>query len=109
MGSIRKTYSKEFKLMVVKDYLSGKSGGLGQIIRKYDLPDKTMTMKWVKKYKESGENALSENRGKTISINRGRPRKSSLSLEDKVKRLEVENAYLRKIVEYRENLLKKKK
>ena len=33
MGKKRKTYSQEFKLMVVEDYLSGKSGEITKIAK----------------------------------------------------------------------------
>ena len=38
MGEKNKTYSKEFKIMVVTDYLSGRSGGTEQIAKKYNIP-----------------------------------------------------------------------
>lgn len=38
MGNKKKTYSKEFKVMVVEDYLSGRSGGTEQIAKKYNIP-----------------------------------------------------------------------
>lgn len=108
MGKKRKTYSKEFKLMVVEDYLSGKSGGITKIAKKYDIPKDYMVTRWTRTYKEFGIDGLRENRGKA-GIFKGRPRKNKLSTEERILRLEAENAYLRKIVEHRENILKKKK
>lgn len=108
MGKKRKTYSKEFKLMVVEDYLSGKSGGITKIAKKYDIPKDYMVTRWTRTYKEFGIDGLGENRGKA-GISKGRPRKNKLSTEERILRLEAENAYLRKIVEHRENILKKKK
>lgn len=109
MGKKRKTYSQEFKLMVVEDYLSGKSGGITKIAKKYDIPKDYMITRWTRTYKELGVDGLGENRGKATGILKGRPRKTNLSIEEKILKLEAENAYLRKIVEHRENLLKKKK
>ena len=37
MGEKRKTYSKEFKIMVVEEYLSGKSGGIIQVAKKHNI------------------------------------------------------------------------
>lgn len=108
MGKKRKTYSKEFKLMVVEDYLSGKSGGITKIAKKYDIPKDYMVTRWTRTYKEFGIDGLGENRGKA-GISKGRHRKNKLSTEERILRLEAENAYLRKIVEHRENILKKKK
>ena len=31
-------YTKEFKIKIVMDYLSGKSGGLDRVAKKYDIP-----------------------------------------------------------------------
>ena len=67
-----------------------------------------MVTRWTRAYKEFGIDGLKENRGKTGS-SKGRPKKNNLSTEEKILRLEAENAYLRKIVEHRENILKKKK
>ena len=108
MGKKRKTYTQEFKLMVVEDYLSGKSGGITKIAKKYDIPKDYMVTRWTRAYKEFGIDGLKENRGKTGS-SKGRPKKNNLSTEEKILRLEAENAYLRKIVEYKEKILKKKK
>lgn len=109
MGKKRKTYSQEFKLMVVEDYLSGKFGGITKIAKKYNIPKDYMITRWTRKYKEFGLEGLKENRGKTTGVLKGRPRKKELSAEEKILKLEAENAYLRKIVEHRENILKKKK
>lgn len=108
MGNKRKTYSKEFKLMVVEDYLSGQSGGITKIAKKYEIPKDYMVTLWTRAFKEFGIDGLGERRGKT-GISKGRPRKNKLSAEEKILKLETENAYLRKIVEHRENILKKKK
>ena len=108
MGNKRKTYSKEFKIMVVEDYLSGKNGGIVQIAKKYDIPKDYMVTLWARKYNEKGPDSLGENRGKTKEIKKRRPKKN-MSDKDKIKYLEAENAYLREIVRERENILKKKK
>lgn len=108
MGNKRKTYSKEFKLMVVEDYLSGKSGGIMQIAKKYAIPKAYMVTLWTRKYNEKGPDSLGENRGKAKCKRKGRPKKN-MSDKEKIKYLEAENAYLREIVKKRENILKKKK
>lgn len=108
MGNKKKTYSKEFKIMVVEDYLSGKSGGIHQIAIKYDIPNEYMVTLWTRKYQVNGSDSLGENRGKAKGIRKGRPKKN-MSDKDKIRYLEAENAYLREIVKERENILKKKK
>lgn len=108
MGEKRKTYSKEFKTMVVEDYLSGRNGGITQIAKKYNIPKEYMVTLWTRKYKANGPDSLGENRGKAKGIRKGRPKKM-MSDKEKIKYLEAENAYLREIVKERENILKKKK
>lgn len=108
MGEKRKTYSKEFKITVVEDYLSAKSGGIVQIAKKYGIPKEYMVTKWTRKYQLEGKDSLGENRGKAKGIRKGRPKKN-MSIEEKIKYLEAENAYLKEIVKERENILKKKK
>ena len=108
MGEKNKTYSKEFKRMVVTDYLSGRSGGTEQIAKKYNIPTAYMVSRWIRKYQNNGPDSLGENRGKTKGIRKGRPKKN-MSDKEKIKYLEAENAYLREIVKERENILKKKK
>lgn len=107
MGEKNKTYSKEFKIMVVTDYLSGISGGTEQIAKKYNIPTAYMVSRWIRKYQNNGPDSLGENRGKTKGIRKGRPKKN-MSDKEKIKYLEAENAYLREIVKERENILKKR-
>lgn len=108
MEKKRKTYSKEFKIMVVEEYLSGKSGGIVQIAKKYSIPKDYMVTLWTRKYKTNGPESLGENRGKAKGIRKGRPKKN-MSDKDRIKYLEAENTYLREILKERENILKKKK
>lgn len=108
MGEKNKTYSKDFKIMVVEDYLSGESGGTEQIAKKYNIPTAYMVSRWIRKYQNIGPDSLGENRGKAKGIRKGRPKKN-MSDKDRIKFLEAENAYLREIVKERENILKKKK
>jgi len=89
-------------------YLANR-GGTKKIANKYNVPNGYTISRWTRKYKEFGIDSLEENRGKFTGINKGRPRKTNISNEDKILRLEAENHYLRKILEQRENILKKKK
>lgn len=109
MGTKKNNYSKEFKIMVVKDYLCGSSGGIVKISKKYNIPYDIIVSRWIRKYREFGEIGLDDNRGKYKGLNKGRPRKSEISTEERILKLEAENAYLRKILEKRESLLKKNK
>lgn len=107
IGNKRKTYSEEFKVIVVEDYLSGKSGCILQIAIKYDIPKEYMVTLWTRKYQANGSNFLGENRGKAKGHRKEHP-KNNMSDKDKIRYLEAENAYLSEIVKERENILKKK-
>ena len=52
-------YTKEFKIKIVLDYLSGKSGGLDRVAKKYDIPSGTLRT-WIDKYKIGGFDNLSK-------------------------------------------------
>ena len=51
-GSKFNKYTYEFKVMVVEDYLSGKSGGIDTITKKYNLKSSYQVRNWLKKYKK---------------------------------------------------------
>lgn len=52
-------YTKEFKIKLVLEYLSGKSGGYKAIAKKYDIP-KDNLREWINKYKSRGFDSLSK-------------------------------------------------
>lgn len=87
-GSQFTTYHPDFKLQVVEDYLSGKSGGLTLIARKYGLKSKSQVENWVKKYRKNPDLLKQDLRGKSST---SRPK--SIKLEDMT--LEEQNIYLR--------------
>lgn len=53
-------YTKEFKIKLVLEYLSGKSGGLERVAKKHNIPRSTLE-EWVNKYKAGGFDNLSKN------------------------------------------------
>lgn len=54
-------YSYEFKKEVVEAYLNGK-GGCGYLSSKYGIPNKSVLVRWVKAYKEFGNEGLMRTR-----------------------------------------------
>ena len=52
-------YTKEFKIKLVLEYLSGESGGREMVAKKYDIPDGTLK-NWIEKYKFGGFDNLSK-------------------------------------------------
>ncbi|WP_139378283.1 helix-turn-helix domain-containing protein [Mesobacillus jeotgali] len=58
-------YSEGFKLKLVKEYLSGKSG-YKFLAKKYGMKDSTPILRWVKSYEKFGEEGLRRKRNKTV-------------------------------------------
>lgn len=50
-------YTKEFKLKIVREYHEGILG-YRRLAMKYDVPDKAQVRRWVRAYKEFGEEGL---------------------------------------------------
>ena len=57
-----------------------------------------MIIRWCKKYRESGIDALEEQRGYYKGSSKGRPRTKELSKDDKILKLKAENEYLKKLL-----------
>lgn len=89
-----KRYSVELKEQVVKEYLSGT--GMMELVRKYELADKSRVRKWVEKYRVYG--GFEDGRGK--SQGGGRPKKANpcdMTQEAYIQYLEMENAVLKQL------------
>lgn len=87
-GSTFTNYPPEFKLKVVEDYLSGQSGGLPSIVKKYGLKSDNQVLTWTKKYREDPTLLSQDLRGRKST---GRPK--TRNLEEMT--LEEQNTYLR--------------
>ena len=55
--SRKRKYSDEFRLSVVKEYLSGTNGGFETLSRKYEIP-KAQLRRWVHLYEQHGAEGL---------------------------------------------------
>ena len=68
------------------------------------LPSEGMLHTWIKKYKEMGYNIVERKRGRsTMSKKTAKPQKNE-TIEEKVKRLEEENLYLKAELDYSKKL-----
>ena len=52
-------YTKDFKVKVIKDYMSGESGGQPTIAKKYNIPEGTL-VNWINKYNSGGFDDLTK-------------------------------------------------
>jgi len=96
-GRKNKYYSYKYKIMVVEDYLSGNSGGLEAIAKKYEMRSHSQVVMWLKKYKDDPKLLVVENRGRKST---GRPKKSKfdeMNLEQQNEYLRMENDILKKL------------
>ena len=91
------SYSFDIKLKAVKMYLDE---GIGSttIAKELNLSSNKRVLLWVKRYNEFGEDGLRERRGTTRGLQKGRPRKRQLSLEEENQRLKAEVKFLKKLL-----------
>ena len=85
----------EFKIQVVEDYLSGKSGGMPSIVKKYGLKSDNQVLTWTRKYREDPTLLTQDLRGRKST---GRPKTRNLkkmTLEEQNTYLRMENAILK--------------
>ncbi|MDQ8759408.1 transposase [Streptococcus ruminantium] len=87
-GSKFTNYPPEFKIQVVEDYLSGKSGGMPSIVKKYGLKSDSQVLTWTRKYREDPVLLTQDLRGRKST---GRPKSTNL---DEMT-IEEQNAFLR--------------
>src|SRR5699024_2057677 len=58
-------FSYEFKLMIVKEYLEN-SLGYGLLAKKHGIPSQSPIERWVRAYKEFGEDGLRRKHSKQV-------------------------------------------
>ena len=96
-GRINNKYTVEFKVKVVEDYLSGKCGGLRQLVKKYELKSNAQIRRLSMIYNEDPSSLGIDMRGKKAT---GRPkgiRLDDMSLEEQNHYLRMENDILKKL------------
>jgi transposase-like protein len=83
------SYSPALKMCVVNEYLAGKTS-LACLAKKYNILSKRQVSTWIKRYEEHGAKYFKEeHRGRSID-------KSSISKDEYIRYLEMENAILKK-------------
>ena len=63
-----------------------------------------MLQNWIKKYKESGYNIVERKRGRSLTMPKVIKKKENETKDEKIKRLEEENLYLKAELEYSKKL-----
>lgn len=93
------TYSKELKSKAVFMYLTEKKSSY-LIAEELGVSRASLVRKWAAAYQENGDVAFEDRRGKKASISKDRTQTSKLNKDEYVKRLEMENTVLKKLIEY---------
>lgn len=95
--NVQKTYSHTLKMKAVELYFNGFTRT--EIAEICNITNKKMVNKWVDKYKQGGPEALKDKRGLKCGSEKGRIRKTALTLEEEIQRLKAENLYLKKLID----------
>ena len=113
-----KKYSSKEKVRIINRVLLDNESVLSVSADEGLLSD-GLLFTWLKKYKENGYNIVERKRGRPTMINKPKKIKKEETQEEKIKRLEAENLYLKAELEYskklravvqaRKNLQQKKK
>ncbi|MDM5185970.1 helix-turn-helix domain-containing protein [Bacillus sp. DX4.1] len=93
MGKIRRTFSIDFKMKAIEMYLHR---GMGSKLIGRELGvTYSVIDRWIKNYNSEGILGLQEKRGRSRQTNASSIKTSH---DDRIERLEVENAYLKKLL-----------
>ncbi|WP_108669845.1 helix-turn-helix domain-containing protein [Peribacillus acanthi] len=91
------TYSYDLKKRAVELYFEGTPRR--EISEHLGIKNERIVNEWVLKVERFGWEGIKDHRGLKKGINKGRPPKQKLSLEEENKRLKAENLYLKKLIE----------
>lgn len=93
MGKHRRTFSVDFKMKAIEMYLHKGMGS--KLIGKELGVTYSVIDGWIKNYNSEGILGLQEKRGRPKQINANSIKSNQ---EDRIERLEAENAYLKKLL-----------
>lgn len=102
MGSRKKTYDYETKLAAARAHVDD-GLTLQDVMAAYGIASRAPVRKWCKQYREGGAEALRPKPKGRPPGSRGKPapRTREQELEERVRKLEAENAYLKKLAALR--------
>jgi transposase len=103
MGKIRTTYSVEFKRSAIDMYIT-KLMGAKSIAKELGIAY-SIVDRWIAHYKKEGLPGLEEKRGTGKGPFKGRPKNQPESEQEKINRLEAENAYLKKLLAAKKGMI----
>ena len=99
-----RNYSKKEKERIINRILLNNES-IQSVAVDEGLPSEGMLHTWVKKYKENGYNIVEKKKGRNPTMfKKPKQAKKDETIEEKVKRLEEENLYLKAELEYSKKL-----
>ena len=98
----RKSYSKYEKEQIINRVINGET--IISVAIDEGIKSKSMLSHWVQKYKESGYNIVERKRGRPSMFKPNKKINNPETQEEKIKRLEEENLYLKAELEYSKKL-----
>lgn len=101
--SKNKKYSKHYKEDVINRVLIN-GEAIWSVAIEIGLSGPGTLQNWIKKYKENGYNIVERKRGRSTMPKKPTKAKINETLEEKVKRLEEENLYLKAELDYSKKL-----
>ena len=101
--SKNKKYPKSFKQDAIDRVLLNKEP-VRAVSLNIGLSSDGMLQNWIKKYKESGYNIVERKRGRSLTMPKVIKKKENETKDEKIKRLEEENLYLKAELEYSKKL-----
>jgi transposase len=105
------TYTREFKLEVIKTYYRNKLT-LRDCCLRFGIPSQGTLILWLRNYEKLGLDSLLEKRGRPMSMKEKKPSKKTPKPLTRLEELEKENLYLRaenELLKKLEALTQKKK
>src|SRR5690625_7962355 len=90
----RRTYSFDLKKQVVEMYFEGYT--VKDLVEKFDIKNRRRVYDWTATVREYGYDGLYDARGSTST---GKKKKQGKTSEETYERLELENLYLKKLLD----------
>lgn len=98
-----KIYSKEEKERIINRVLLNNESAFSVAIDECLSSDGLLFL-WISKYKENGYNIVERKRGRSTMSKKPAKQKKNETMEEKIKRLEQENLYLKAELDYSKKL-----
>ncbi|HED0876548.1 TPA: helix-turn-helix domain-containing protein [Campylobacter jejuni] len=94
MGRNKNTYTYDLKKQAVEMYFEGHS--VPDLVDEFEIQNRRTLYEWINSVKTEGYQALYDHRGRK---SQGKKKKEGQTLEEKYEHLQLENEYLKKLLD----------